>query len=65
MTLLEALANKSETPCTIISDTCKGYQFRWYNGHIQIRTPTGKWHRTVNMSMYLLENAEIDDAEIL
>lgn len=65
MTLLEALANKSEIPCTIINETYKGYQFRWYNGHIQVRTPTGKWHRTVKMSMYLLENAEIEDSEIL
>ena len=65
MTLLEALANKSNTPCTIISDTCKGYQYRWCNGHIQTRTPNGKWHRIINMSTYLLESAIIDDAEIL
>lgn len=69
MKLLEALANKSEIPCTIIkSPRCAdwlGRQYRWHNGNIQTRTKTGKWHRTVYIYTTMLETCETDDNEIL
>lgn len=66
MTLLEALANKSEFPCTIVnSPYWNGRQYRWYNGRIQTRTPTGRWHRTINIPILILETAEVSDSEIL
>ena len=69
MLLLEALANKSEIPATIIKSPFTpawlGRQYRWYDGHIQTRTKTGKWHRTINIPSILLETCEVDDNEIL
>lgn len=66
MTLLEALAHHSPIPCTIVhSPWWNGRQYRWCNGYIQTRTPTGKWHRTINIPTRLLETAEVDDNEIL
>lgn len=66
MTLLEALAHHSPIPCTIVNSPFgNGRQYRWYNGHIQTRTPTGKWHRTINTPTALLETAQIDDSEVL
>lgn len=66
MTLLEALAQKSMLPATIIKPVYwAGRQYRWCNGHIQTRTPAGKWHRTINMPMAFLENCEVDDKEVL
>ena len=68
MLLIEALAHKSETPITVINKTSgqKGRQFRWCNGHIQTKTPKGKyWHRLINFPTSWLEWLEISDDEIV
>ena len=69
MDLLEALAHKSQIPCTIVKSPFAtawlGRQYRWYNGYIQTRTKTGKWHRTINIPTTMLETCEVDDNEIL
>lgn len=63
MTLLEALSKRCETPI-IITDSPwgdKGRQFRWYNRHIQTKTPTGKyWNRPINISVAVLETAKAE-----
>lgn len=66
MLLLEALAHKSPMPATITKPSYwAGRQYRWCNGHIQTRTVTGKWHRTINIPTSFLESCEVDDNEIL
>lgn len=66
MKLIEGLAHISPVPMTIINGWAKGRQFRWCNGHIQTRVNEKKtWHRLINISVALLEYAEIDDTELL
>lgn len=66
MLLLEALAHKSKKPCTIInSPYFNGRQYRWRNGYIQTRTPTGQWHRNANTLTSILETAEVADEDVL
>ena len=69
MKLIEALAHESQIPATIVkspfSTAWLGRQYRWYNGYIQTRTKTGKWHRTINIPTTILETCEVDDNEIL
>lgn len=69
MLLTEALAHKSPIPVTIVKSPFAtnwlGRQYRWYNGRIQTRTKTGKWHRTINIPTTMLETCEVDDNEIL
>ena len=66
MLLIEALAHKSHIPITVINGCEIGRQFRWGNGRIQTKPANGKhWNRITKISAWLLENAEIDDCELL
>lgn len=67
MTLLEALANTTDFPVTIVKpDYWAGRQYRWYDGKIQTRTQAGrKWYRTLNIPTSFLESCEVDDNEVL
>ena len=61
MTLLEALSKRYETPIIITESPWgdKGRQYRWHNGHIQTKPPTGEyWNRPINISVAILETAE-------
>ena len=63
MTLLEALSRRIETPIIITESPWgnKGRQYRWRNGHIQTKTPTGKyWNRMTNISVAVLETDKAD-----
>lgn len=59
MTLLEALAKKSEAPIEIISGVAVGRKFRWHRGHIQTQTATSEfWNDCTNISALILAWAD-------
>lgn len=59
MTLLEALAKKSEAPIEIISGVAVGRKFRWHRGHIQTQTATSEfWNDCTNISALILARAD-------
>ena len=63
MTLLEALSKRYETPIVITENPWgdKGRQYRWCNGHIQTKTPKGKyWNRIINISVAILETSKAE-----
>lgn len=65
MILIKGLSKKNNLPYTILYGKCRGYQYRWYNNHIQVKTPTGRWYRAKSIPVSLLEEKVSNDKIII